>query len=116
MNFCGCVNANEREIRGKEKDIKKRYAAKKPGKRRKETKEHRNRVLSQERDLSCDITGRAFNDQHSNVSVLLPNSNNQSVISDNNVTRGTMLSQNDPSSNRQSIISNMSTFNPSRRY
>ena len=30
MNCCNCADTGEREIRGKNKEIKKRYGAKKP--------------------------------------------------------------------------------------
>ena len=115
MNFCGCVDTSEREIRGKGKDIKKRYTAKKPGKKsRKETNVIKIRGSNKDRDLSYDF-GKPFNDDNSNVSILLPNSNNLSAISDNNVTRGTFQSQNE-SNNQQSFSTNLSASQPLRRH
>ena len=89
-----------REIRGKGKDIKRRYAAKKPGKKaRKEANGGRQRGQNRDRDPSYDLS-KPFNDEQSNVSVILPNSNNLSAISDNNVTRGTFHSQNESNNNQ----------------
>ena len=72
----------------------------------------RQRDLSYDRDIDCDIT-KPFNDQQSNVSIVLPNSN-VSMASDVNVTRGTFMSQNDQ--NRQSVGSNVQQSNSKRRH